>query len=253
MDSASVPSWSKLNSHLYTHITMATLEASILRGQATRDAQSTIAATWVWEEKTVVQWDGSLTAINTKKVAVSDLEADMLAKRANYENNIVVLHDRTVEGVGLARVKWRKDEGKKKILSGLSAAGGGREVVQKEAQAWESVWEKFDATWVPKPPDNTIANLRTLIGDSDTLENLYKKANTDWRTGEEERHGDREHDPWHHPYQPDDPGTDAARNRDDDARRGWRGGRHLRGHGRPARDGADAAMAHRGRGDGVRA
>lgn len=186
MDSASVPSWSKLNSHLYTHITMATLEASILRGQATRDAQSTIAATWVWEEKTVVQWDSSLTAINTKKVAVSDLEADMLAKRANYENNIVVLHDRTVEGVGLARVKWRKDEGKKKILSGLSAAGGGREVVQKEAQAWESVWEKFDATWVPKPPDNTIANLRTLIGDSDTLENLYKKANTDWRTGEEE-------------------------------------------------------------------
>ena len=82
MDSASVPSWSKLNSHLYTHITMATLEASILRGQATRDAQSTIAATWVWEEKTVVQWDGSLTAINTKKVAVSDLEADMLAKYA---------------------------------------------------------------------------------------------------------------------------------------------------------------------------
>lgn len=165
---------------------MASLEASILRGQATRDAQSTIAATWVWEEKTVVQWDGSLTAINTKKVAVSDLEADMLGKRATYETTNGLLHERTVEGLGMARVKWRKDDAKKKILSNLSASGGGRETVQNEAQAWESVWEKFDATWVPNPPANTIANLRTLITDSDTQEDLYKKAHTVWRTGTEE-------------------------------------------------------------------
>ena len=165
---------------------MATLEASILRGQATRDAQTAIAATWVWEEKTVVQWNTTLTGINTKKVDTADLEADMLAKRAIFENGIVLLHDRTVEGLGMARVKWRKDTAKTRILSNLSASGGGRETVQGEAQAWESVWEKFDAAWVPKAPDNTIANLRTLITDSDTEENLYKKAHTDWRTGVEE-------------------------------------------------------------------
>ena len=165
---------------------MASLEASILRGQATRDVQTAIAATWVWDEKTVVQWDGDLTAINTKKVAASDLEADMLARRATYENTIALLHDRTVEGLGMARVKWRKDEAKKHILSTLSAAGGGRETVQKEAQAWESVWEKFDAVWSPNAPTNTIATFRTLITDSDTQEDLFKKANTDWRKSAEE-------------------------------------------------------------------
>jgi hypothetical protein len=165
---------------------MASLEASILRGQATRDVQTAIAATWVWDEKPVVQWDGDLTAINTKKVAASDLEADMLAKRATYENTIALLHDRTVEGLGMARVKWRKDEAKKHILSTLSASGGGRETVQKEAQAWESVWEKFDAVWSPNPPTNTIATFRTLITDSDTQEDLFKKANTDWRKSAEE-------------------------------------------------------------------
>lgn len=164
---------------------MASLEAAILRAQATRDAQSSIAATWVWEEKTVAQWDANLSAMDVKKVATSDLEGDMLAKRATYENTIALLHDRTVEGVGMARVKWRKDEARSKILSNLSASGGGREVVQKEAQAWESVWEKFDAAWNPSTP-NTIVAFRTLISDSDAQENLYKKANTIWRTNVEE-------------------------------------------------------------------
>lgn len=165
---------------------MASLEAGILRGQATRDTQTAIVTTWVWEEKTVVQWDGALTAINTKKVTTSDLEADMLAKRATYENTNVLLHDRTVEGLGMARVKWRKDEAKKRILSNLSASGGGRETIQSEAQAWESVWEKFDAVWSPNPPTNTLTTLRTLITDSDTQEDLFKKANTDWRKSAEE-------------------------------------------------------------------
>ncbi len=163
----------------------ASLEAAILRGQATRDAQTAIATTWVWDEKTVAQWIAELVTINTKKVAVSDLEGDMLAKRATYENGITLLHDRTVEGLGMGRVKWRKDEAKAKILSNLSASGGGRETVQAEAQAWESVWEKFDAAWNPSTA-NTIAAFRTLITDSDTQENAYKKAHTDWRTSAEE-------------------------------------------------------------------
>lgn len=164
---------------------MPSLEASILRAQATRDAQSNIAATWVWDEKTVVQWNTALTAIDAKKVATSDLEADMLAKRATYQNTIVLLHDRTVEGLGMARVKWRKDEAKRAILSSLSAAGGGRETIQTQAQSWESAWEKFDAAWTPSTT-NTIAAFRTLITDSNTQEDAYKKAHTDWRSSAEE-------------------------------------------------------------------
>ena len=163
----------------------ASLEAAILRGQATRDAQTAIVATYLWDEKTVAQWTTDLTVINTKKIAASDLEGDMLAKRATYENGITLLHDRTVEGLGMGRVKWRKDEAKSKILSNLSASGGGRETVQDEAQAWESVWEKFDAAWNPSLA-NTLAAFRTLITDSDTQENAYKQAHTDWRTSAEE-------------------------------------------------------------------
>ncbi len=164
---------------------MASLESSILRGQATRDAQAAIAATWVWEEKTVAQWEGDLTSIGAKQVATADVEGDMLAKRATYENTIALLHDRTVEGLGMARVKWRKDEAKKNILSTLSGVGGGREKIQSEAQAWESVWDEFDAAWNPSTA-NTIAAFRTLISDTVTQEDLYKKAHTAWRKSAEE-------------------------------------------------------------------
>lgn len=164
---------------------MSSIEAITVRAQATRDAQSAIAATWVWDEKTVVQWNTLLTAFNAKKIAVSDSEAESLTKRSTYENTIADLHERTVEGLGMARVKWRKDVAKKNILSTLSASGGGRETIQAEAQAWESVWEKFDATWVPSTT-NTIAAFRTLITDSDTQEDAFNDAHTGWRKGAEE-------------------------------------------------------------------
>ena len=164
---------------------MPAIEAIILRAQATSDTQAAIAATWVWDEKTVVQWASALTAIDTKKIAVSDLEGDYLLKRADFDTTIASLHDLTVEGLGMARVKWRKDAAKKAILSGLSASGGGRETIEREAQAWESVWQSFDDTWEPSAANN-IADFRTLITSTTTQEKAYGNAHTLWRKGVEE-------------------------------------------------------------------
>lgn len=168
---------------------MPSIEAIILRAQATSATQAAIAATWVWDEKTVVQWASALTAIDAKKIAVSDLEGDYLLKRADFDSAIATLHDLTVEGLGMARVKWRKDAAKKAILSGLSASGGGREAIEREAQAWESVWQSFDDTWEPSATNN-IADFRTLIASTTTLEKAYGNAHTVWRKAVEELQAD---------------------------------------------------------------
>lgn len=164
---------------------MPAIEAIILRAQATSDTQAAIAGTWVWDEKTGPQWVASLTAIEVKKIAISDLEGVYLLKRADFENTITTLHDLTVEGLSMARVKWRKDAAKKAVLSGLSASGGGRETVEREAQAWESVWQSFDDTWEPSATNN-IADFRTLITSTTTKEKAYGNAHTLWRKGVEE-------------------------------------------------------------------
>lgn len=85
----------------------------------------------------------------------------------------------------MARIKWRKDAARKIILSNLSADGGGRDTVQKEARAWAGVWESFDAAWVPTT-GNTLVAFNTLIALSETQENTYKKEHTKWREQAEE-------------------------------------------------------------------
>lgn len=163
----------------------SSLEFIEARLQATRDAQTQIAATWVWEEQTVVQWDTRVSDFTAKKAASDTQEGVMLNKRALFEATIVQLHDLTVDGVRMARIKWRKDEPRKAVLATVHADGGGRDTVQKEARAWAAVWASFDAAWVPTP-GNTLAAFNTLIALSETQENAFKLEHTKWREKAEE-------------------------------------------------------------------
>lgn len=155
------------------------------RLQATRDAQVEIAPVYVWEEMTVAQWIARATDFTAKKAASATQEGVMLNQRALFETTVVQMHDLTVDGLKMARIKWRKDEPRKVILSTLSAGGGGRDTVQAEARSWAAVWASFDAAWVPMP-GNTLAAFNTLIALSETQENAFKMDYTKWREKAEE-------------------------------------------------------------------
>lgn len=133
----------------------------------------------------MVQWDTRVDDFTAKKVAADVQEGVMLNKRAIFDTTLVTLHDLTVDGLKMARIKWRKDAARKAILANLSADGGGRDTVQSQARSWAGVWESFDAAWVPTT-GNTLAAFNTLITASETQEKLYKKENTKWREQAEE-------------------------------------------------------------------
>ncbi len=155
------------------------------RLQATRDAQAEVADVYVWDEMTVAQWIARVTDFGTKQAASVTQEGVMLNQRATFETSIVQLHDLTVTGLKMARVKWRNDAARKAILSTLHAEGQSRDGVEKEAQAWAGVWVSFDAAWVPTP-GNTLAAFNTLITLSETQENAFKLEHTKWREKAEE-------------------------------------------------------------------
>lgn len=163
----------------------SSLEFIETRLQATRDAQTEIAADWLWEEMSVLQWDTRVTGFTAKKAASATQEGVMLNKRATFEASIVQLHDLTVAGLKMARVKWRNDAARKAILSTLHAEGQSRDAVEKEAQAWAGVWASFDAAWVPTP-GNTLAAFNTLLAACFTQENEFKQEHTEWREKAEE-------------------------------------------------------------------
>lgn len=155
------------------------------RLQATRDAQTTIAADWVWEEMTVVQWDTQVTGFDTRKAAAVTQEGVMLNARASYEGSIDQLHGKTVLALKLARIKWRDDAPRRTVLSTLHASGKARDSVEKEAQAFAAVWAEFDAAWAPDPL-GALADFNTLLTTCFTQENTYKKEHTRWREMAEE-------------------------------------------------------------------
>lgn len=155
------------------------------RLQATRDAQGEIAAVYVWDEMTVAQWIARAQDFTTKQTAAATQDGVALNKRAIFQGTVVALHNLTVDGIKMARVKWRNDAARKAIIETLSAAGGGRDTVEKEAQAWAAVWGSFDAAWVPTP-GNTLAAFNTLTAACLTQENDYKLAHTQWREKAEE-------------------------------------------------------------------
>ena len=155
------------------------------RLQATRDAQTVIAADWIWEEMTVAQWNTQVTSFDAKKAASVTQEGVMLNARATLDNTINQLHDQTVLGLRLARIKWRNDAPRRAILSNFRASGHGRDNAEKEAQGFAAVWTEFDGAWAPDPL-GTLADFNTLLVSCLTQENTYKQEHTKWRELTEE-------------------------------------------------------------------
>ena len=118
---------------------------------ATRAAQVDLAAEWVWEEKTVANWDTDLTLLNTLMEAEQDAEAAMLASRGETDAALDQLHSLTGRCLRMAKNRYRDDAARMAVFYNLRAEAGSRAGKLQEALEWESAWEKTAATWSPLP------------------------------------------------------------------------------------------------------
>ncbi len=125
---------------------------------------------WVWDEMDLNAMQGELAA---------DAEAAMLAARGEWDTQLDVLHRRTMQGVGMAKAKFRDDPAKLQNLRLLSARGTSRSETLAEALAWESAWEKVAPGWAPLPA-NTLADFKALRL---TCVESLQKAYSDHRAG----------------------------------------------------------------------
>jgi len=166
------------------------------RAVKTISAAEQIAATWVWQEKTIVQMQAALVAIIGDNTAVPPVVGQeetaaaakqvMLAARGNWDVPLDILHTRTVQGVGMSKNRHRDNPAKLAVLGGLSARGDSRKEKLEEALAWESAWSQVDAAWAPLPA-NTLAAFKTLRNQCEEgLKDAYSDAHSAWRKEEGE-------------------------------------------------------------------
>ena len=110
----------------------------------------------------------------------------MINARGVWDLNLDRLHSWTVQSLGMARSKYRKDAVKTAQLNGLTASSNSRAETLSEALDWESAWGNIDPAWAPLPA-LTLAAFKTLReGCNENFKTAYSDAQAGWRDEVEE-------------------------------------------------------------------
>lgn len=150
------------------------------RATASRSAQEIIAATFAWDEMTDTAWESAINEMLEQKETVADKNVIKVGDADALDMQLDLLHDRTVSSLGLFRVKYRDNPAMIHTLKPLSAKGGSRGNIQDEALDFESAWEKWAPTWLPRPTQ-TLASFKTLRELCLALREPYSKSKQVWR------------------------------------------------------------------------
>ena len=159
------------------------------RARATISAAKALAAKWIWQEESVDQMETQLDAITGNNSAtppvVGQEEIASQAGRAlalaegNWKTQLGVLHQWTVQGLNMAKTKFRNDPANLTVVSGLHADGTTPEEILAQALAWESAWGKIASTWNPSAT-NTYAAYKTLRKQcAEDLQIAFKDATSE--------------------------------------------------------------------------
>jgi len=165
------------------------------RAVKTISAAKTLAASWTWSEKSIADYQAQLeTIIGNKQInppvigqeeIVSADEQAMKAARGTWDDALDQLHRYTVQGVGMAKNRFRNEPAKLAQLDSLTAKGNSRSKTLAEALAWESAWASIDPAWAPLPA-NTLTAFKTLRKRcNEDLQTAYSDAQSTWRNSAE--------------------------------------------------------------------
>ena len=155
------------------------------RSQSTRAVQVSLAGSWVWEEKTVVQWDTAIIALVAKMEGVQDAEADYLSKRGEAYTAITALHSLAGRCLRMAKNRYRTDPAKLEVIATLHNDEASHLGQLKDALEWESAWEKLDDDWSPLP-GVTLATFKPQRLAAGTLLEAVTIKKIAWDTEDEE-------------------------------------------------------------------
>ncbi len=155
------------------------------RTVATRAAQADLAAEWVWEEKTLAEWDTGLTLLNTLMEAEQDSEAEMLAKRGETDAALDLLQSLTGRCLRMAKNRYREDSARMAVFQNLRVESGSRAGKLQEALEWESAWEKTGPSWSPLP-NLTLAGFKASRLAAAALLEAYATKRTQWESADAE-------------------------------------------------------------------
>jgi len=115
--------------------------------------QHLLAGDWIWAELSLADWEAQLDEVDHGatgwSVRLVESEQDMIRAAAELTLQLTELHDATVTALGVARIRYRRQEESALLFQELSALGRYPEETLAEAERWELAWEEIDPAFVP--------------------------------------------------------------------------------------------------------
>jgi hypothetical protein len=150
----------------------------LARGDATGSTQVRVADKWVWQGKEAPQWAVDTAAVRAQRIVVTDAKTGLRDAGIAWDDVLDDLHDRTAQGLGMARSKYRRNPSVLALLKPLDASGDDRQDKMDEAREWLSTWSRLpDATWNPTA-ENTKTAFGALYNQSLAGQTTYQDAVT---------------------------------------------------------------------------
>jgi hypothetical protein len=161
------------------------------RAVKTISAARSLAPAWEWPESTAEQMQDRLTGIvgNTtvtppvigQQEIVSTADRAKDAAQGAWEQQLVELHRRTVQAVGMIKNKFRDTPASLAVVRNLSASSNSRKETLAEALALESAWTNVAPAWNPTT-NNTLTAFAALRKQcEEDLQQGYSDAQIEWR------------------------------------------------------------------------
>lgn len=161
------------------------------RATKTIAAATQLAPQWTWQEKTLPQMQAGLTAIIGDDQATPPVigqeqttraaERAMRDARALWDQSLDQLHRWTMQGIAMAKSRYRNDPVKMALVEDLTARGDSRPAILDEALDWETAWNEAEPAWCPLPANTLLAFSALRKQCLEGLQADYKTKASAWR------------------------------------------------------------------------
>jgi hypothetical protein len=157
---------------------------TITRAKTTRHAQEDLKSIWLWNERTLDQWDNEIADLQRIQEICSSARFARNSARAALDASLQEIHRRTMQFLAMAKFHFRNEPAMFEAISRLTSSGVGRRAIAQEAMDLESAWQKAGPEWAPTDL-NTFASFQALRKQCTELDAAWIAANSTWRTQSE--------------------------------------------------------------------
>ena len=155
------------------------------RAKVTRKAQETVKKKWLWERKSLLDWDTDIRAVEDQEAIAADSDAALTAVHTILTTGYRDLRNRTVKNLGMLKLTYCRESAKLALLANLSARGGSYQTIFAEALALKAVWEELEQER-NFTEETSLTGFLELIHQiqhaKDLLATTEMKRDTDWLT-----------------------------------------------------------------------